>query len=53
MDFDPEGTKIITVDDNGTCLISEVDTENALFSLKLPQGGKGNFEMKKVQRYIP
>lgn len=33
LDLDPEGSKIVTIDRSGNCLLTEVDTDACVFDI--------------------
>lgn len=48
LDFNPSGSTIATLDNFGTCLVSDVSTHKLRFHMKLPEnpsGGKQNFQL--------
>lgn len=38
LDFDPEGKKIMMMDESGVCLLSDVDTGHYIFDVKAGEG---------------
>ena len=40
QDFDAEGIRIATMDETGTCLISEINSDNRLFCIQVGQFGE-------------